>query len=78
MIDTATLIPRIKNAISAESATLQQIKVEKEEVMKALYHARFVDACDINRIEGKFATKIDNTAHDIEGMEQHLRELTGG
>lgn len=73
-----SIIPRIQSAISAEKTTLQQLNVERNEVLRVLYRARFVDACDIHRIESRFAEKIDNTAHDIEGMERHVQELMDG
>ena len=72
-----SIIPRIQSAISAEKTTLQQLNVERNEVLRVLYRARFVDACDIHRIEGKFAAKIDNRANSIRMMEQHVAELEG-
>ena len=75
MIDKETLISQIKNAIAVEKTTLQQMTVERDEVMKVLTKARFVDACDMHRIEGKFAAKIDNTQLDIEGMERNVKRM---
>lgn len=70
-----SIIPRIQSAISAEKTTLQQLNVERNEVLRVLNRARFVDACDIHRIESRFAEKIYNTSNDIEGMERHVQEL---
>lgn len=70
-----SIIHRIQSAISAEKTTLQQLNVERNEVLRVLYCARFIDACDIHRIEAQYATKIDNTSHDIESMERHVAEL---
>ena len=72
-----SIIPCIQSAISAEKTTLQQLNVERNEVLRVLYRARFVNACDIHRIENQYDTKIDNTSGDICSMERHLRELIG-
>lgn len=72
-----SIVPQIQSAISAERTTLQQIKVERNEVLRVLYRARFVDADDIHKIESRFAEKIESTAHGIEDMERHVQELMG-
>lgn len=75
MIDNDSLIPRIQSAIEAEKTTLQQLNVERDEVLQVLNRARFVDACDIHCIESKFAFKIENVSEDIINMEHHIQEL---
>lgn len=70
-----SIIPRIQNAIASEKTTLQQLNVERNEVLRVLYRARYVDTCDIHRIEAQYAGKIDNTIADIKAMEEHVQEL---
>lgn len=77
MANDVSLIPRIQNAIASEKTTLQQLNVERNEVLRVLCRARFVDACDIHRIEAQYAAKIDNTSNDIRMMEHHVQELMG-
>lgn len=72
-----SIIPQIQSAISAEKTTLQQLNVERNEVLRVLNRARFVDAEDIHRIEGKFAAKIGNRSENIRLMEQHVAEMEG-
>ncbi len=72
-----SIISRIQSEISAKRTTLQQLNVERNDVLRVLYRARFVDTCDIHRIEAQYAAKIDNTVHDIECMEQHIAKLEG-
>lgn len=72
-----SIIARIQSEISAKKTTLQQLNVERNDVLRVLYRARFVDVCNIHRIKAQYAAKIDNTTHEIEGMKRHLRELMG-
>jgi hypothetical protein len=70
------LIDGIKEAIAFEKDTLKRLTAERDEILPVLTRAHFIDASDLHRIEGKYATKIENTAYDIQMMEKHLRELT--
>lgn len=69
-------IPRIQNAIAADKATLQQLNVERNEVLRVLYGARFIDSCDRSMIEGKYNAKIANKQHETELLQKRVKELT--
>ena len=70
-----SIIPRIQSAIGAERSKLQQLNVERNDVLRVLYRARFVNASDIHRIEAQYTEKIENTSADIKAMEGHVQEL---
>jgi seryl-tRNA synthetase len=68
-------ILNMQEAITAESKTLQQLNSERNEVMRILFKARYVDACDLHIIESKYTTKIANFSDDIKNLKQALKEL---
>ena len=68
-------ITHIQEAIATESKTLQQLHLERNEVMRALFKAKYVDACDLHTIESKYTTKIANFSDDIKNLKQALKEL---
>ena len=68
-------ILNMQEAITAESKTLQQLNSERNEVMRILFKARYVDASDLHNIESKYATKIALFSDDIKNLKQTLKEL---
>jgi len=68
-------ISNIQEAIATESKTLQQLNSERNEVMRALFKAKYVDACDLHTIESKYATKIALFSGDVKNLKQALKEL---
>ncbi|MCK9577374.1 MAG: hypothetical protein M0R51_15830 [Clostridia bacterium] len=68
-------ITHTQEAIAAESKTLQQLNSERNEVMRILFKAKYVDACDLHTIESKYTTKIANFSDDIKNLKQTLKEL---
>jgi len=68
-------IQHIQEAIAAESKTLQQLHLERNEVMRILFKAKYVDACGLHTIESKYATKIANFSDDIKNLKQKLKEM---
>ncbi|MCK9576699.1 MAG: hypothetical protein M0R51_12320 [Clostridia bacterium] len=72
---TDSRIQHIHEAIAAESKTLQQLNSERNEVMRILFKAKYVDVSDLHTIESKYATKIANLSDDIKNLKQALKEM---
>ena len=68
-------ISNIQEAIAAESKTLQQLNSERNEVLRTLFKAKYVDACDLHTIESKYDTKIALFSGDVKNLKQSLKGL---
>ena len=70
-----SLILVIRKAIENCAIADEKMKNERNEVIKVLNSARYLDASTLHLVERQYNEKISNVQHDITDMKAHVKEL---